>query len=600
MDQGKDKPRILVLHRPSGENGEAWGRLHKALGTFANAELREHTAALTGQEPELSDFTHIYCDLALVSSGGFTPPAERSFTLVSERAFDWQNPQARQALLPLLREFSCLLLADCTVPDLVRITHLQLMPKRLPGVTAVLEKGSVVVGEKIQGTEGLGASIDKLITFLEGVKGFELTARLGDLRQVLSGALSEAVRLSRAAGGTYPTVDFQVGAARQKIVVNLRFPLAGTDPQTLPEMILNGSDLLWSQLWLCADSLLITHHTQYSEVEVLAIIHRAHRQPNAFRTLLRKTSDRSARQEQLTAPLQNYDFKVLSDIRANAATELTNPGDENNSGIDLGALPVPVVEKLEKYEKEASFRQDLLKKREAALAQLQFDLAQSNKETHLKKAELARQKKAGELQLDTLRHKTAELEKRLEAATNLAQSQQVQVKDAGPSPALQEAITKLEQSLRAIENEKSQLNEKLSNEQKRVAIFEQKYTALYKDLSAKDKELNELKAIVFKMKKDQQAAATAASPTATAANNGNDAARAKESEARENALKVELRKLSFKLENNDKNVKAIQTEASEKIKLLEQKLQGAKAKEVDLLKKIDDLAAALKKAAKAA
>ena len=38
----------------------------------------------------------------------------------------------------------------------------------------------------------------------------------------------------------------------------------------------------------------------------------------------------------------------------------------------------------------------------------------------------------------------------------------------------------------------------------------------------------------------------------------------------------------------------------EKNKLLEHKLQAAKAKELDLLKKIDELSAALKKAAKAA
>jgi hypothetical protein len=61
-----------------------------------------------------------------------------------------------------------------------------------------------------------------------------------------------------------------------------------------------------------------------------------------------------------------------------------------------------------------------------------------------------------------------------------------------------------------------------------------------------------------------------------------------------------VKKLSFKVESQEKNLRVIQNDATEKQRMLDQKLRAAKNKEVELLKRIEELTTSLKKASKVA
>jgi len=268
-------------------------------------------------------------------------------------------------------------------------------------------------------------------------------------------------------------------------------------------------------------------------------------------------------------------------------------------------LPPEVIHRLGKLEQESDFYRDQAKKKEAFVKEAVAKITEANREISKKRNELLRLAKTKEAQGESLSRKIGDLEKRLEKSISAHASHATAAKEsAAHAPAATpDNSGKLEAALKTAENEKNQLQEKLLREEKKVTAFEQKYSALYKEITQKDKELNEMKVMLVKARKEQSAALAAAASASGGAGVANIEAlnaKVKDAETRDASSRQELKKMSFKIEQHDKNVKAIQSESVEKIKLLEQKLQGAKTKELELLKKIDELNLALKKAAKAA
>ncbi|RZA05085.1 MAG: hypothetical protein EOP11_13625 [Proteobacteria bacterium] len=606
MESAKDN-QVLLLHRSfQGEEAEAWLRFTKALKTLGPLEVREVSeAAYEELFLEASGYAHVFLDLALADYAKLAANPIPNLSLVNRDAFVWNKPRVRELMAPAFLSHSCFLLEDLPAADLVRTLYLFLAPKRLVGVTPLLEKGSIVVAEKVQALETIGNLSDRLNQYLAEIDGFTLKNRLFDLRLALSALMAEALQRARESGQPYPTVDFQVGAAKARAVINLRFPRGNLAISKLTTFCLEGEDAAWSQIWERSDFLQITHHLQHDEVEVMLVINRAQSCPaGTFRSFLLKKIERSVKRENLMVAPQNFEFRQLSQVRINQAEQALQNISLEESGIDLGNLPLEVVSRLAKLEQEADFLREQLKKKDALVKDAVAKITEANKEVSRKRNDLLRTAKAKEAEAESFGRKIIALEKRLEISTAAQGSMANARENAAVTPSgVPEAMAKLETGIKAAENEKTQLLEKLNREEKKVTAFEQKYSALYKDLTQKDKELNELKAMLVKARKEQSAAlaaAASASGGAGASNIDTLNAKVKDAETREAASKQELRKMSFKIENNEKNVKAIQAESVEKIKLLEQKLQGAKTKEVELLRKLDELSAALKKASKAA
>lgn len=600
MSQDREKPKILLLFKAE-ESAEEWNRLVKALSSFNQVDKKELESTIpTTELKDLGkEYDHVFLDLSLADFQNLQSEKFPNLTIVKKETFAWNNPETRKLTSGVLLRYPCLVLEKISLGDLIRVLHLYLNPKRLSGTTPLLEKGALILADKIQSAENLGTLTDKLCTYLDKIEGFQLSERIPDVRQVLQAILQKSLQESKKMNPEFPTVDFQVGVTKSKLAVNLRFPRGDISVETLPSQILDGRDLFWSILWNCSDTTLVTHHVQYDEIETMFFFY-LERRPSysTFKTFLLKESERSLKSDSLLVAPQNFDFKILSDIKLREQKLEINELQTAESGIDFGSLPEEVVKKMAKLTEEGMFLKEQATKREENIRELQTKFVEASKELNQKKSEVMKLMKANQMIQEASNRKLADYEKKIEFLSNVSK-EKAQANDSVPAQALQEAISKLEASLKASELEKNQLQEKALNEQKKVAIFEQKYSTLFKEVSAKDKEIGELKAAVVKIRKESTSTANANSSGASSAGDS-VSQKLKDAETREALLKQELKKIAFKLEHSEKNVKAIQNEAAEKNKLLEQKLQNAKTKEVELLKKIEELSAALKKAAKAA
>lgn len=605
MNQAQDKLRILLLRKRAGDSdtpevAESWTRLGKALKTFTvleEIEIPEGTPLELGAYLESND--HLFLDADLADWPALeSNPVER-LTLVRPFAFAWDDLETRSRTQSVYSRHPCLILEGLGTSDLVRLLHLFLMPKRLAGVAPIMEKGALIVGEKLMDSYQIGSLLDRLCAHVDSIDAFELKARIPDLRQVLSAVVLEGLRSAVAANMAYPAVDFQTSASLKKLGVNIRFPQADLTFDRLVRDALSGADLFWHQIWQCCDAMVLTEHRQHKEIEVMLVITKPERgnRPH-FNTLLFKSVEKSGLKENLLEAPETYQFKVLSEIRPRESIELQVVSAASElDDLEMSALPEKVTRQLAALdEKCRDLTENLMRKD----AQLQDSIRKSQslqQELGHKRAELLRSMKALEVQTDASEKKIRELEEKLFRARS-AVADSTAAKDSHVPASQLEAISKLEAALRASESEKAALRENVAHEQKRVSIYEQKYSALFRDISLKDREINELKTAFHKLRKEQTSKLTAGAGTSDSAASSAD--KIKDLEIKEAAQRQEIRKLTFKLENQEKYLKAQQAEATEKLNMLDQKLKAAKAKELELLKKVEDLMAALKRAHKVA
>jgi predicted nucleic acid-binding Zn-ribbon protein len=589
MDQAP-KPKVLLLHTGATEDPE-FLRLQKAIAASGEATVKNIAEIIN--EFDLHAFDFIFTPWGTTRKE--IEQTEVPLIHYSLTNLLWETAETeKRALL----KSSLLIINGFSTADLTRMVHLFTNTKRLPGVTPLMEKGSKVFAEKIQSPDSSGTLMDKLVGYLRSTEGFSLGDRLTEARQALSGVLQFAYWEAKKNIPTYPTVDFQVGLNANKLSFNLRFPAGDLNETALKALIVSGRNLFLEQAWHCSDLLLITYHSQYKEIELMGLLFQKDSKARIeAKSLLSRTSDRSKKSDPLLVAPPNFEFKLISDLRSESGEDLSmlSVSSGNEEAIDLGSLPPTVVTKLEQLEQGNEKMRELIKKREAALRGLQEQMKEAGSEVQEKRNQMVKLLKKGERAQDALKEQIADLQNQLDAA-----KEKLKTASGGQMDSKQylETIQKLEQNIRAMENEKGQGQEKLANEQKKVANYEQKYSSLFKDLSGKEKEIQDLKTALSKVRKDVDSKEKAKESGTTT--DGDLVIKLKDLETKESTLKQELKKITFKLEQAEKNAKAIQMEFTDKAKLMEQKLQGAKTKEVELLKKIDELNQALKKATKAA
>jgi hypothetical protein len=606
MDQVREKPKILLFRRqlPLGAGSEAvnpWANFCKALKTFTVLEEREVNDPILENPGQFANsFDHVFLDAGLANWDSLGSETIPNLTLVSIENFPWTEVDVRSTMLKGLVRHPCFMINAFNASDLLRALHLFLFPKRMAGVTPLMEKGSTVLGEKVLDINHVGTLLDRFATFCDHLDGFTLKNRVSDLRQVLSGLIFEGFRCAKNSQMIYPFVEFQVSAGRSKLGVNLRFPRGRLSVENLPSQILSGQSLFWHQIWQCSDFTMITHHKQHDELEVMILINQPERNPQTgFHSLIFKTLDQSARKENFLEAPEDFAFKLLSEIQLKDAAHIQIFESNNDSieNIDLGGLPEPIVQKINHLTEQVRQISDLLQRKDHLLQESIRKNQSTSQDLNAKRAELLRAVKSHEVQFDASEKRISLLETQIEHFKRGAQ-ENVQAKTAHNSATLQDIVTKLEATLRASESEKLQLRETLAHDQKKHAMLELKYSSLYKENAQKEREVNDLKSAVNKLRreqtqKQQKQAEEGSGP-------GNLATEIKEASEREIHYKQEIKKLSFKLENQEKNIRSMQNDAVEKAKLLDQKLKAAKVKEVELLKRIEELTINLKKAIKAA
>jgi len=605
MNQAREKPKTLLLRKRLGSSEAAgasapWAQLGKALKTFTEfeeIEVDEQETLNLVSHSEVND--HLFLDANLVSWISMAKQPVTNMTIAFTSHLPWHDPSVRDSKLQTLARHPFLVLDIAETSDLVRILHLFLMPKRLGGITPMMEKGSLIVGEKVMDSHSVGSMMDRLSAYLDQLDGLELKTRIPDLRQALTALIYEGLRTSASARVTYPYIDFQASASKQKLGINLRFPRGEQNFENIIEKTLSGQSLFWHQIWQCSDLFVVTYHEQHEEIEVtLALLSPMPVTASYIKTYLYKTCKRSARKENLLDPPSNFTFKVLSDIRIKNSEQIfiSDSGSEL-SEIDFGSLPENVARKLSQLDEQCRELNDQLLKKDSLMQDALIRAQIANRELGTKRSEIIRVVRTSEVRADAADKKILELEARLDSLKKETADNSSSKQNFGQA-ATHDTLARLEGMLRASENEKSQLRESILHEQKRVALFEQKYSHLYKEISIKEREINDLKSTFAKMRKDQ--ANKQLSQQASIEPEERSPDKTKEIEEREASFKQELRKLTFKLDSQEKNTKAIQNEAAEKLKMLDVKLKAAKAKEIELLKKIEELTSSLKKAAKVA
>lgn len=605
MNQAREKPKTLLLRKrlaegASTDSSAQWAKLGKALKTFTDfdeLELEEHESVDLLSRKE--GYDHLFLDSDLTPWSSLESQPMPDLTIVFNGTLSWNELEVRSTRLKTLVRHPCLALEALETADLVRVLHLYLMPKRLGGITPIMEKGSLIVGEKVMDPHNVGVTMDRLSAYLDFVEGLELKTRIPDLRQALSALLFEGLRSSALSKVAYPYVDFQASASKAKFGINMRFPRGNIIFDRLIEQTLSGQNLFWHQVWQCSDVTVITYHQQHEELEVtLVLCSPEHSSESRLKSLLYKSCEQSARKENLLEAPVNFVFKVLSDIRTHESEQVfISESNSDLSEIDFGALPENVGKKIKQLDEQCRDLNEQLEKKDSMMQDALRKAQQANRDLGTKRSEVIRILRASEIKAEAADKKILDLESRLEVMKKEAAEQSAGKTSSGQVPGY-ETLSKLEAMLRLSESEKGQLRETILHEQKRVSLFEQKYSHLYKEISVKEREINDLKSTFAKMRKDQ--ANKQNSQTASGDIGDRSPEKQKDAEDRELSYKQELRKLTFKLESQEKNTKAIQNEAAEKFKMLDVKLKAAKAKEIELLKKIEELTNSLKKAVKAA
>ncbi|MCO5144495.1 MAG: hypothetical protein M9962_15560 [Oligoflexia bacterium] len=604
MDLNLKKPKVLLLiKKEAGEKIDAWDRLEKALRTVTELEVQSSSSVIETSEIDMEAWDSIFADASAINWSDFSKNKYEKICLVKLDNFLWHSPKSREALLPVLKQHSCLILENRSVADLVRIIHLFISPKRKAGVAPLIPKESVILAEKIQDINSIGSLMDKLVTFFESIEGVDFGTRTQDLRIALQCAIFEGFRQAKLSGDPFPTIDFQASATKEKMVFNLRHPIGEMKIENINSLILDGGNFNWHQMWVSSDSLLGVHHSQSNEIEFfVSILSEKRASQTMFRSFLFKENKTAKAKEDFLQKIPNYNFKILSEVNLAQIKSISNLTSTDSNGIDdLSNLPEEFVEKITSLEEKNLAQEDKILKISSLTKDLQNKVLAANRELSQKRSELLKIKKKFQKEKSDLDEKINTLSEKLDKSLQIEKNQPQQMQEKQIDGTNKELVVKLNNSIKALESEKKQTVDQLATEQKKLQALEQKYSNIFKELSGKEREIQELKATIHKIGKNQSDQA------ANKAGNAKDESELskirtalKETEQRESVFKQELKKLNFKLESADKNAKALQDSFAVKIKLFESKLQEAKTKELELLKKIDDLSNALKKASKAA
>ncbi len=561
------KMKVLLLRQTSPpEAMPPIDRLHKALSGFCEVIVEERGGHVNSAELNnaLENYSHIFVELPL--SDGVDQANTGKITYFVRNSFDWTDSVHKAEVIRQLENSSCLVLGELAATELLRILHLYLLPKRSAGVTALMEKGSLILGEKIQDLDGLGELMDKLYLHLQS-QDQQINNRAYGMRQLVTSMLHEAFLRASEVASTYPTVQFQCSANQEKITFNIRFPIGKLPIQNLKSLILGANSVPWYLSWQSSDIFCLIHHEQHNELEVLASVYRGKTNTiPEFKSLLFAKREKSASAENLLVGPKSYSFSTLSGLKKRQAEQeeiRISSLDSLQNEIDESLIPEPVKVKLAQVDREKTFLKEVLNKKEILITELNTKLNAAAKEIVHKRNELVMLSREQSNAAEQLRHKIHELEKKQshqthEAPTEKKEAEQQQHKDI-------------------------------------IQKHEQRYAALHKEFSAKEREIQDLKTSLLKAQKS-----VAATSTTTSAPDKENQKKIQEIEGRELVLKQEVRKLNFKLENAEKAIKAAQTEAAEKIKLIEKKYEEVKSRELDLMKKLDTLSGQLKKTNKAA
>lgn len=607
MAEQSSKAKVVVCKQ---DGDTEYQRLVKALSAFADVQEFSFADAsafsLGAFLAQTGDTQATFIDRELIANAPDTKPP--GVTLFSKSALPLKQLLTQEN--NVVTCIPCISIQNIPLPDLMRICLSFVMKKFIPGVINLVDKGSLIAAEKIDSMGSVGKTIDDIVQFIEEERP-TLSHRCLDLHHMIMGLTGEALLHSREAKKEYASVDIQISVTNDKAVFTLRFPMGELNFEQLPKLILSTNNLPWFHAWQGADILSLTEFTQFKELEVKAILFSSTRRSEtpSYQSLLFQSTDMPLKSNNLLSSPKNYTFSLISDLQKNKSARKRAQDDSEDQIQDNEAPKEVLIDpttKLKIVQLESSVKalQSQLEQKDAQVKLGLASVTEAKASLSQKRNELMKQLKEKDNNVITLQKQIDEFERKLASA-----DRKIAELSQGNATATQR--TTAATSLKTVELEKQQLTESLEIEKKKTSMVEAKFQQLKLDLTNKDKEIIELKQSVEKHKKDVHKVASAAAETqanakkeaAVAKNQGQEKelqAKIRELVGKEDAYKLEIKKLTFKLENAEKASKGAHGESADKIKLLEKKLEEAKSKEIELTKKVDELSQAAKKQAKAA
>lgn len=606
------KPEILILWKSGSSNEEARSRLLKAVQAFSVPKEVDCTSfpelkAAIEAFPQRSATFVDHQLLQTLTDGELNELP--GITVLFDRFNDLPENLRIQN-----REFPVLEILNLPTPDLLRILHFTLLPKRQSGIASLMEKGTIILGEKVQSLDTIGEILDRTTQFFS--EQLPETAPLhSSFRLMALSLIQEAFERAQQQDSPYPTVDFQTSATREKIAFTLRIPSANKSLASQIAATSDSSNFSWFTARRHSSAMLLVEYPEFKETEVATLLFAQHQTSAQTRaSLLSSTRKSGTPTENLLSAPKNYKFSLVSELAhkrldANKYSVTTSIKELEKDMADA-QLPEKLKLRIQQIEQDRANLQDLVQSRETQMRENQSELNKFRQDVSQKRNEILRLMKESEGSASKYRHRISDLEKRIEYHVKEITT----LKSGARAAATGDANSKhLEGIVKTLEHEKTVLTEKVGQEQKRILLLEKKSAGLYRDLGERDKEIQQLKEVVHRAevaastaarepiaKPDQKKGSVEAAMEAAKSQSNGAEAKLKDAEAREAALKQEVKKLALKIDTSEKNLKVIQTESAEKAKLLERKLEAAKAKEIELLKKVEELTALLKKATKAA
>jgi hypothetical protein len=593
------KPKILILLDAKSEQA-SFDRLQKALSGFCEVSTKKITPETLEQEivGTAAEISNIFIDHQLVNMLPYRDP-NRPITIILLQEIPLKELYIKKVDTQWLERHSTICINGISTGDLFRLLHNYLTAERTPGILSLLEKGSLVVGEKIQSLTNIGELLDFLTTYLQ--KTFpQIALRSADIRQVITSLVSESMAKLSQEGIADPTIDIQGAANEGKFAFTLRFPLGKTKLSDITNHIYNGSSLPWQICWQSSDALTLVWHKKFNELEVKAVILSKAPSAPCFKSLLFTELSGDQRAEKLLVVPKHYSFSLISDLRS------------FKGGSSAATATVTTIVETEADQEDEKFSQERTQLNQVIEQKLNEIRELANRINQLKN-EVAKSKN---MSIQLLREKEQIIKQKTnritELESNIASNQKIHGgSTAEISTQTQAVIKELDTKVKILEADKTKSRELLGQAQKKISILEQKISTKDREGAQKDRELGELKSQVHKLQAQIQKKDEAAASHQTHAVDKKEQRlesqaekealmKMREFEQKETAYKQEIKKLQFKADSTDKTIKGIKDEAAEKIKLMEKKLEAAKTKEIDLLKKIDELNSTIKKNNRAA
>lgn len=585
------KPKILLLHR--GDD-ESLARLQKALSAFS--ELLVPDCSIVTASTHLqntSDLSAIFCCSKLATA----EPAELLGVNIPVFLFSTEDislEQLRSDTSTPLVQLPCILIKNIPTIEIMRVCYNLVLPRSGGGITHFFEKGATVLVEKIQSLNTIGEILDKASVYIWQERK-QLVSRLVEIRQVVTSLVYEAYAQSTKANFPYPTVDIQLVANPEKFAFTLRFPANGATATALKQSILSAKNFTWYMAWQASDLFMINEYSGANEIEVKVLLYagRTYNEPSYRSIAVRNFSERGVATS-LLAPLKNYEFKTIAELGKDTLAVTSEISALSTD--ELSALPPAARARINQLEANIKQLNTQIERRVKQTQKGSELLSEVRGKIAKQKGEMVIAAREHQKEKTKLERSVSALEEKIEEYKN-----DTSLQEAAKSIKNMEDISK---KLEALESEKNELKSKLEMEKLKLEESEEKIKRHATTIDVKNKEVAEYRTMLAEKKQDiltlkgQISALERAVQKAESDSKAGQKMNSRGAESKDASSKQELKALKFKLEHAEKTHLAKVNDANEKVKMLEKKLDAAKQKELELIRKIQQLTADARKLGK--